>query len=255
MGLLFNYSGKIRKLSKEAIPSQIVDEWEQTLKGERARILSNVFAQIPSEPAFIAKIADPASAAYEDYVNPEHPKSITAILKHKMKLRTAYNDWKSALEAALSEGGTFETNVTAKKEKWRNVRYALSAIGEKSLMGLGAITKAVGVMTGDKKITAYMGTDDSLTGTPTNVFKLEFARYVKPILVAKGVFASAYAFLADDANDTATRNSIISSVNSDFATLLNVFKRDDLTFSTLSLTLSYDESTDTINVSAVAETV
>jgi len=254
MGLLFNYTGKIRKLSKEAIPSQIIDEWEQTLKGERARILNNVFAQIPDESAFIAKLAEPASAAYADYVNISHPKAFAAILKHKTKLKTAYNDWKSSLESALAEGGVFETNVTAKKEKWRNVRYALAAVGEKSLMGLGALTKAIRVMTGDKTVTAYFGTDDTFTGTPTNVLKPDYATFIKPVFIAKGVTAVYYAFLFDDAGDTNSRNALLNGISEEFQEMLNYYKRTDMVFTTLSLTLSYDESTDAINVNAVAET-
>jgi len=254
MALLFNYTGKIRKLSKEAIPSQIVDEWEQTLKGERARILNNVFAQIPDESAFIAKLAEPASANYESYVNLNHIKSYRAILKHKMKLKTAYNDWKSALESALAEGGVFETNVTAKKEKWRNVRYALAAVGEKSLMGLGALTKAIRIMTGDRTVTAYFGADDTFTGTPTNVFKMDYATFLKPVFIAKGVFAVYYAFLLDDAGEITQRDDTLDAVSTEFQDMLNYYKRTDLNFTTLSLTFSYDESTDAINVNAVAET-
>jgi len=254
MGLLFNYTGKIRKLSKEAIPSQIIDEWEQTLKGERERILNNVFTQIPDEQAFITKLAEPASAAYGAYVNPAYPKASRAIIKHVVKLKAAYNDWKSSLEAALAEGGAFETNVTAKKEKWRNVRYALAAVGEKSLLGLGALTKAVRVMTGDLAVTAHFGADDSLTGTPTNVFTPEYATYIKPVFIAKGVYAAYYAFIADDFGDAQTRDWYLSHANEDFQEMLNFFKRADMTFSTLSLTLSYDESTGAINVNAVAET-
>lgn len=254
MPVQFNYTGIVRKLDATAIPSQIVDEWAQTLLAEKDRLYSNLMNQIKDESSFISKLADPSSAAYAGFVNQSYPKAATAILKQKLKLRNSYNAWKNSVQSAFASGGVFETNVNAKKEKFRNVRYALSAVGEKSLVGLKPIVKAVALLTGDKTIKAYMGADDTLTGDAYNVFKAEFANYIKPMLVAKGVFATTYAFIADEANDTSTRDSIISSANTDFASILNAFKRTDVTFIDLRLQLSFDTANKYVIVTARAET-
>ena len=254
MPVQFDYTGIIRKLDKTAIPDQIVSEWQETLLAEKDRIYANLTAQISNETEFINKIAEPSSEAYESFVNPNHPKAQEAILKQKLKLRGAYSDWNNSVQAAFASGGAFENGVNTKKDKWRNVRFALGAVGEKSLLGYGAVVKAVGLMTGDSKIDAYMGADDTLTGSPYNVFLSEFARYVKPMLIAKGVFAANYAFLADEAGDNTTRDNILNAVNTDFDTILNAFKRTDVTFVQLTLEMSYDDVNDYITVHAVAET-
>jgi len=254
MPVQFDYTGIVRLLDPTQIPSQIVDEWRSTLLAEKDRIYANLTSQIANETDFINKLADPSSNAYQDFVNPNHPKATSAILKQKLKLRAAYSDWANAVASAFQSGGAFETNVTSKADKWKNIRYALGAVGEKSLIGLGAMAKVVGIMTGDSKITAYLGTDDSLTGSPYNVFDPNFARYVKPMIVAKGVFAVAYAFYADQAGDTSTRDSILSNVNTDFDTILNAFRRTDVTWVNLDLSLSFDDVNGYITVSAVAET-
>lgn len=254
MPVQFDYTGIARKLDESAIPSQIVQEWYETLIAEKDRIYANLTSQISNETDFINKLADPSSEGFEDFVNPSHPKATQAKLKQRLKLRSAYSDWIDAVQDAFASNGAFETGVTNKKDKWKNVKYAIAAVGEKSLMGLGAIAKAVAIMTGDSKITAYLGADDTLTGSPYNCFKTQFTRYVKPMLVAKGVYGIAYAFMADVAGDSTTRDNILSSVNSDFDDILNAFKRDDVTWVQLDLELSYDDVNDYITVHAVAET-
>lgn len=252
------YTGYITKIDTAAIPDDLLNEWSETLKGENDRILNHLLTQIPDEASFKNKLATPAADGYEDYVNPNHPKANIAKLKHRLKLGKAYADWNNAVNSAFTiDPNTglsyFMSQVDAKKDRFRRVAYTLSAVGEKVLFGWNALTKAVMMITGDQRLPYYIDSakGDSLNGTPDYGIDPNFSQYVKPMLIAKGVFGAIYAFYADEAGDATTRDNIISQVNADFDTIIGAFKNP--AFTTVDLSYTWDDVNKRIRVDAVVQ--
>lgn len=216
-----------------------VDEWENILKNSRDLIYNHILARIPDESAFRSKIADTANLAWSDFVNPNWENADFIKLKHKAKLYLAYPDWKRGIENAFGSSGYFPDRVSGKKLKWLKARLTLGSTGLRYKVGRGIAVKAIGVISGMKRVLHDIATSDRVvtihtydpdTGEETdetitipkddfqgdivNVFLQGASRFVRPQAIAIITQGLVYAGLADAQGLAGVRDAFIATTNS-----------------------------------------
>lgn len=209
----FRYVGPI---SRKDLPSRIVDEWEATLKGARARILASLSRFLDPTTGvtrFIDQIADASSDAWESFVNPTYQNADLIKLKQRVKLAAAYPSWSQNIQAALQSGGRFEQGVTANKSKFaNNVKATIGSVGFKPDLGWGPASKAALIVTGDMRVARYIVSPEEFSGSPANMFPTS-GRFVRPQIISAYIFGSVLGLYAIEANNTEALNSVISYAN------------------------------------------
>jgi len=249
MSTVVEYKGYYSPIAE--VPSDIMDEWEQTLKGERDRILSALQTKIPNADAFIAKLAEPAYEVWKDFVNASFPDADFIKLKMRIKLKTAYGSWNTGIQNAFAEGGTFETNVTNKKDKFAKAKYPMGVTGIRYKTGWLCGYKAIGVITGDVRVARYMGTDDSLTGDIVNAFPSGINKYVRALtlpIIVQGLVIAQYAH--ENGLDS-ERDAVISATNT---RLDNTVEKLAASGYTVSVDIGYDAVADRLFAHSKVET-
>lgn len=191
------------------------DEWKTTLKSMRDTIKNNLLEKIATETDFIDKIADASHEVYKDFVNPSFPDSTFILLKHKVKLRGAYSSWNTGVNNAFAEGGAFDLGVEGKADKWLKAKYVIGSTGLKWKIGWKVSYKAIGTISGDKRVLRYADPNDTWTPSPevVNVFLPGAAKFVRPqamAILTQGLVLARYAL---DIGDTSTADAIISEIN------------------------------------------
>ena len=250
MSLEVEYKGYYAPL--DSVPTELMDEWELTLKGERARILSALQEKIPNATAFLTKLASPAVAAWSAFVSDTWPDADFIKLKHEIKLKGAYNSWSEGITNAFAEGGTFETNITNKKDKFQKARYPMGAVGVKYKVGWGPAYKALGVISGDARVAIYMTAEDTLNGSILDVFlpgAAKFARATGVPIMTQGL---VLAYYAHEAGLDTERDAVITAINTKLAN--TVLKMVDETNHVVTLEIGYDAVADKIYAHAKSET-
>jgi len=250
MAVEVEYKGYYSPL--DSVPTELMDEWANTLIGERERILSALQEKIPNATLFLTKLANPATEAWADFVNPSWTDVDLIKLKHKIKLKGAYDSWSDGVSSAFAEGGTFETNVMAKKDKFAMARYPMGAVGVKYKIGWGVAYKAMGVISGDKRVAIYMGADDTLTGEILDVFlpgATRFARATGVPILTQGL---VLAYYAHEAGLDTERDAVITNINTKLSN--TVLKMVDETNHVVVLEIGYDAVADKIYAHAKSET-
>jgi len=245
-----DYKGYYSPLSD--VPDAIMTEWETTLKGERARILSALQEKITNADEFITKLANPASEAWASFVSSDYPDAEFLKLKHKVKLKSAFDAWNTGISNAFQEGGTFETNVTNKKDKFEKARYPMGAVGLRYLTGWGPAYKAMGYITGDKRVAIYLTGDDSVTGTPQNIFPTNVVKFVRPMGIAIFVQGLVLAYYAHEAGLTTERDAVITAINSKFDNSVEKLVDTDA-WTNVEIEIGYDSIADRIYAHVHAE--
>ena len=238
----------------DSVPEEVVNEWETTLKGERARILSALLAKIPNATAFQDKLAEPATTAWAGFINPDYEDADFIKLKHRVKLKGAYDAWNSGVNDAFAEGGTFELNVTSKRDKFQKARYTLGATGLKYLSGWGVAYKAIGFITGDTRVMLYMTANDSVTGSPTNIFPTTVVRFVRPMGIAIFTQGLVIAHYAHENGLTSERDAVITAINQKLAdSILKLY--DTAAWTSVAAEIGYDAVADKIYARVAASPV
>jgi len=225
MAVVFDYTGEIALLTEKEIPTETFDEWTNTLAGEMSRIGENLLAKIPDETTFKNLIADASSDAWEDFVNPAWPKSDMIKVKQRVKLARRYTDWDTGVKATFQPDGYFDDRVKSKKDKWLLARYTVSVVGlqHNPTIMWRAGTKGVKFFVGDKRITRYMDPtlDTVAAGEPTYVVKDAYGKFFQALTLGKLVYGYVMAKFADEGGLATTRDSVISTLNSEMATILS----------------------------------
>ena len=222
-----------------------MNEWEATLKGERARILSALTEKISNASEFISKLAEPSADAWENFIASTWPDADLIKLKQRVKLKSAYNPWNTGVQNAFAEGGTFETNVTNKKDKFQKARYVLGSVGLKYLTGWGPAYKSMGYITGDQRVALYVTADDTVTGTPQNVFPANIVKFVRPMGIAIFNQGLILAYYAHENGLTTERDAIITNINNKLNNSI-VPLIDTATWDSLTAEIGYDSVADRI---------
>ena len=251
MSVVVEYKGYYVPL--DSVPDEIMTEWETTLKGERARILSALQEKIPNADAFITKLANPAHEVWKDFVNPNWVDKDLILLKHEIKLKGAYDSFNTGIQNAFAEGGTFEQNVTNKKSKFQLARYTMGSVGIRYKTAWGPAYKAIGVLSGDRRVKIYMGANDTFTGDVVNVFlkgATRIARATALPLITQGL---VLAQLAHENGLADRRDAVITNINEKLAN--SVLRMVDTSKYTVTLNIGYDSVADKLYAYAKAETV
>jgi len=211
-------------LLPSSVASAIMDEWETTLKGERARILSALTTKIPDLSAFQDKIADASSDAYADFLATVGGKWDVDMIeaKQRVKLATRYTVWKAGIDNAFKVGGTFETNVTAKKDKFNEARRVIGVVGHKALGSWNPAVMGTLLLRGDTRCARYFDANDSWSGTLESVVDARKGALLTPSIVAETVQACVIAKYANEGGLTALRDTIISNANTRLDAILQV---------------------------------
>jgi len=202
------------------VPQAIKDEWETTLKAERARILANLKTKIPSEVAYKDRIGDASSDKYEAFlasVGGAWDRDMI-LMKQRAKLARQYDQWLADIDSAFASGGAFDVNVTAKKGKLKLARYTLGATGLRydSSVGFGVWNPAVMgalLLRGDTRCARYFDGNDTFTGTLESVVDSAKGRLITPAMIAETVKCRVLAKFADEAGLTTLRDAVITDAN------------------------------------------
>lgn len=250
MSTVLEYKGYYEPL--DSVPTEVLDEWESTLKAERARILSALTEKISNATEFINKLANPAYQQWQNFVNPAYADADFIKLKMQVKLKTAYQSWNSGIQNAFAEGGTFETNVTSKKDKLQKLRYVLGAVGLKYSIGWGPAYKAMAVITGDNRISLYFGANDSFTGTIVNAFPSNIVKFVRPLGIAILTQGLVIAQYAHEQGLTDERDAVITAINSKLDNSVEKLI-DTSAYSSLDVAIEYDSVADKLAVHVTLE--
>jgi len=248
MSTVLDYKGYYQPL--DSIPDDVLSEWETTLKAERARILSALQEKISNATEFINKLANPAYDKWQDFVNPAYADADFIKLKMQVKLKTAYPSWSSGITNAYAEGGTFETNVSAKKDKLQKLRYVLGAVGLKYSIGWGPAYKAMGVITGDKRVSLYFGANDSFSGEIVNAFPSNVVKFVRPLGIAILTQGLVLAQYAHEQGLTSERDAVINAINSKLDNSVEKLI-DTSAYSALDVAIEYDSVADKLAVHVI----
>jgi len=201
-------------------PTDLVSKWESKLKGLRDTILNRIQQKIASETDYKDLLATPSAEKYADFVNPSYVRADFIKLKQKTKVMGRGLDYINNVANAFAEGGVFETNVSAKKDKLKLAIYTLDAVGVKYLgkdaSNAPLVVAAIRAITGDKRgelllkyhnISGTIATITDLFPAGVNVS----ARSSLVFNVVQGVVLLAFAYKA---NDSSLYDSIMTEINS-----------------------------------------
>lgn len=229
--------------------ADIMDEWESMLKGARDKIKTNLGKKIPDEPTFKLKIAEMSNIRYRQYVNPEYLRANIILMKHKVKLGQAYSKWRSGVDSAFAPDGVFEKNVTAKKDKFYEVKYTLGAVGKAATLLWGPVVKATYTITGDPRVKNNLRPDDVLEGEVVNAFVEAYTKFLRPMMISKSVEACVLASYAHLGDLISERNAILSDHKSFMDTLFSKFLKAG---ATAEMEIEFDEAVGKFKVTATA---
>ena len=251
MSVVVEYKGYYVPL--DSVPDEIMTEWETTLKGERARILSALQEKIPNADAFINKLANPAIERWQNFVASDWEDRDLILMKFQVKLKGAYDDFNAGIQNAFAEGGTFEQNVTNKKSKFQMARYTMGATGIRYKTAWGPAYKAIGVISGDQRVKNYMGANDSFSGNVVNVFLPGTRKVARATAIPKITQGLVIAQYAHEAGLASERDAIISTINTHLSN--SVLKMVDTSKYTVTLQIGFDDVAGKLYAYAKAETV
>jgi len=225
MSLVVEYKGYYAPLSD--VPSDIKSKWLNTLLSRRQLIYERIMTKIPDDSAFIKYLADPSAEVWKDFVSPYWINAEMIKLKQNVKIHIAGPRYRSAVIKAFQSGGIFETNVQEKADRFSQAKYTLGGVGVRFLMGWGPEYKAVGAITGDKRIKRYIGAGETFSGTPVCVFPEGIVKFLRPTLIAKLTQGIILAQYAHEAGMSDLRDSVINTVNSDIAQIISANKKPE----------------------------
>lgn len=210
------------------IPTNVKDEWEQTLKAEVTRIYTSLTNKINNESNYKARLADPSSERFASFLATVGGAwDVNEIeMKQKVKLYRQYTQWKAGIDSAFT--GTspyFPDRVTSKKGKFSLARYTLGAVGLRNEPASpyyvwGIAVKGALFIRGDTRPKLYLGANESFTGTLESVCDALRGRYITPSMIADTVKACVLAKFADEGALTTIRDNIIANANTRLDILL-----------------------------------
>lgn len=230
--VVWTYEGTCTKPTD--LPTGVLDEWEQTLKAEQARIKASLDAKIPDSTAFLSRIADASSDVYEEFLATVGAQWDVNIieLKQRIKLAGKYPEWLTGIVNAFGAGGYFGDRVTSKKEKYKLARFVMGAVGHRATVGgsfgvWNPVTMGVLLMRGDKRPFRYFDANDSIApneGAHEVAFDAQLGALITPSLIAKAVQGVMFAKYADDGgkNEAWIDSNIVTPFNAKMATLVDV---------------------------------
>ena len=236
---------------------EVRDDWETTLKGKRAKILTNLQRVVPDEATYLNVIVDRSNVGYGEYIGTDHPRYDEISLKRELKMENAKSDYIANRDSAFVEGGRFETQVTANKDKFRrNAIVTWMVTGDRDKI-YGIVPKAKYILQGKKTLfDAVKGTmDHVITETELKPF-FKYARYVPSVVatINKWMTMVAYAIL-NEKDDTYIDTKIATKGNDELAGYVNAnMLNPDLDPTACAITIEKDATTGRWGVKIVEAT-
>jgi len=238
----------------ENIDVDIANDWYDILTAKRDKIATRLNEVIPDEAAYQSRIAEVATAEFENVLNPNYYKTERALRKFKIKVKRGGSAWLNNVASAFAEGGRFEQGVAANKDKFKaNVLYTLRFTGDMNKVW-GCVPKAIKAIQGKAKILEKIkGSYDSLTGTPVRMFKVVHLSRIAAALSNIFVEGLVQARMAEEAGDDPT--TILDDYNTIIADYVtSTFLDDSLDPANSSITLEYDSVADRLKIHVVQAT-
>lgn len=224
--------------------------WARSAKAERERILNRLLSVFSDAQTFEDIMLKRQLKAYENYINPNHPKAQKALLKLQLKWKDdkTYQKWNTNVQSAFAEGGAFENGVDAvdANDIYANrVKPVLQIVGVHGYK-IGPAPKLLMLLQG-YDITPYLDSDLGETFTDTGVDKplvksgipLYALQPVVPILVEGIRWHKAYLGVGDSTSAANMLSQTEANLKSFIEGLIDTSK-----FSVASLTISYDSASD-----------
>ena len=158
----------------------MLDKWANGMKNNAGVLKNRLQAQIPDENAFVTKMAQPASNAFGNFINPsfvsDGGRPAGEIQNaHRKNLQNAYYKWATKIGLNLEEldgveAARFKEKIENSKESVRVQLGSkiLRAVGDK-ITGRGAGVIAVEWLIGSAKASSLLRPGDIVvSGQPTN---------------------------------------------------------------------------------------
>ena len=98
--------------------AEIDNDWENTLKGKRSKIITNLQRKVPDEATYKDVIVERSNLGYTDFIGSDHPRHDEIMLKRQIKMDASAADYIANRDAAFEEGGDFEVGVSRGKSKF-----------------------------------------------------------------------------------------------------------------------------------------
>ena len=204
--------------------SEIKDDWVNTIKGKRTKIITNLSRVVPDETAYNNVIVARSNDGYKEFIGEDHPDFDRIMLKRITKMPARASDYITNRNNAFTEGGDFEKGVDESSDAFiNNLKVILRVVGDKDKI-FGAIPKLNYALDGKKSILESLltnGVDHAITTTDLKRFfvKKQFKTTVVSILNE----ALAYVVYALNANydDTFIENNIAKVYNPLISAMIN----------------------------------
>lgn len=214
----------------DAVPSDIMDEWKETLKAEQTRIYANLKNKIPDEASFKERIGDASSDEYESFLYKVGSRWDVSLIemKQRVKLARSYDTWEYGVDKTFGVGGYFSDRVDSKSSKFNLARYVLGVVGHRASVTLplkvwNPVTTGVLLLRGDTRPARYFEAPrDVFTGTLEAVVDANKGRLITPSIMAEAVRACVMSKFADEGGLSTVRDTILTNANTVIDALLQV---------------------------------
>lgn len=248
--VLVEYKGYIQPVTP---PDNVFLKWRDTLYDRRALIYERIHTKIPDITSFITYLATPAYEQWKEFVNPYWFKADVASLKHAIRVRAGAPRFLQHVYEAFQPGATFQKRVLERADRFRTmVAYPLGNVGIRYYMGWGPGYKAVGCITGDKRVKQYITAEETFTGEPVIALDPEVIVFLRPTLIAELTLGATFAQYAHEIGATDLRDAIISEINDKLSRIISAHKKPDLN---VVLQLGFDPDKNKVYVYAKVEKV
>jgi len=185
MGVVF--SARFPVLEPADIPAELREaigkDWHDTLRGKRAKIITNLKEVIPNETAYRERIAEVAYARIGAVFNPAYPKYKRIMRRFKVKINAGADDYLKHVDDAFKEGGAFDQGVYANLEKFKeNALIVWRCMGDKNRIW-GCVPKTILALKGlGVVLNRVKLAKDTVSGTPIAIFKPEHETRITSIV-------------------------------------------------------------------------
>jgi len=205
--------------------AEIDNDWENTLKGKRSKIITNLQRRVPDTDTYKEVIVERSNLGYTDFIGSDHPRHDEIMLKRQIKMEASASDYIANRDAAFEEGGDFEVGVSRGKSKFsRGKEIILQVVGDKDKF-IGAVPKLQLCLLGKKSVleaTIESGTVDNLITSDDLKPFFKADRYVASVVATVNKYLTQVAYaLRAGWSDSDIENKIATKANNELSGYVN----------------------------------
>jgi len=213
---------------KDQYPSDLLNKWETVLHALNDVIKARIQARIPDEAHYLDILANPAAAAYKDFVNPSFPNADIIKIKHEIRVKAGASDYINNVNAAFTKDpntgvSPFMQRVSERKGKLANAIVTLDIVGLRYTDDWD-IPAVVMMLTGDRRGELYLqrkGVSGTIA-TLTDLFPPNVVTTVRPQLLALLVRGGVFLRYAGKIGDETVYNNVLSTLNQALDQVMNL---------------------------------